>query len=86
MGSSIPSDWHDLASSVRGILTEGVRGEAVCCAQQGRPPRFMFDDIPKNYRSQTADNERRLAIHAGDKTPPPPELSHPRFTSPAAHA
>ena len=52
--------------SVQGILvTEGVRGEGgVLHNSEGR--RFMFDDIPDNYKPQTADRPgRRLALHAG---------------------
>jgi succinate dehydrogenase / fumarate reductase flavoprotein subunit len=62
--------------SVRGILvTEGVRGEGgVLKNSEGR--RFMFDDIPENYRAQTADTpEEGWRYTQGDKNARrPPEL------------
>jgi succinate dehydrogenase / fumarate reductase flavoprotein subunit len=54
--------------SVKGILvTEGVRGEGgVLRNSEGK--RFMFGDIPPNYKHQTADNEEEGFLYVlGEK-------------------
>jgi succinate dehydrogenase / fumarate reductase flavoprotein subunit len=64
--------------SVMGILvTEGVRGEGgVLLNREGK--RFMFEDIPDNYKAQTADTPEegwRYCMGAKDARRPPELLT-----------
>jgi succinate dehydrogenase / fumarate reductase flavoprotein subunit len=66
--------------SVRGILvTEGVRGEGGVL-RNSKGQRFLFRDIPDNYKPQTADNEEEGYLYCigekfqGRDARRPPEL------------
>jgi succinate dehydrogenase / fumarate reductase, flavoprotein subunit len=53
--SSTRPAWSGRRACAASWSPRACAARAACCEQRG--PRFMFDDIPDNYKPQTADNE-----------------------------
>ena len=73
--SSIRPAWSGRRACGASWSPRACAARAASCATT-RAERFMFDDIPENYRSQTADNEEEgWRYTQGDKNARrPPEL------------